>query len=84
MSPTYEEKCTKNPFQNLKTATIPPILMYPDSNKPYFIFTGASYNPDNLKNLKPITFISGKVSKIQCNYAALVREAFAIYVCQKT
>ena len=34
---------------------------------------------DNVQNLKKIMFISWKFSKTQCNYAALVIEAFAIY-----
>ena len=34
--------------------------------------------PDSLDDTKPMAFKSGKVSNKQCNYAALVREAFAI------
>ena len=55
----------------------PQILVNLDLNKPYFLFTDASKycwgailcehtsdsNPDNLQNLKPITFISGKISR---------------------
>ena len=84
-----------NSFSELKTCLqSPPILIHPDLHKPYFLFTDVSKNcwgatlcqhtsdsdPDNLQDLKPTTFISGKFSKKQCNYAALVREAFNIYI----
>ena len=64
----------KESFSELKNCLQShPILIYPDPNKPYFIFTDASKycwgatlcqhtsdsDPDNLQNLKPIMFISG-------------------------
>ena len=75
-----------------------PILIYLDPNKPCFLFTDASkycwgatlyqhtsdFGPDNLQNLDHIKLISGTFSKTQCNYGALVREAFATHICQKT
>ena len=56
----------QNAFAELKWYLQPPILTYIDPNKPHFLFTNAS------KYLK--YFLT------QCNYPALVREAFAIYM----
>ena len=72
-----------------------PILFHPDPCKPHYLITNASkycwgatlcqYTPksNSLDDLKHITSISGKFSDTQCNYAALVREAFAIYMSLK-
>ena len=69
----------------------PSILVYPDSNKPYYLFTDASKyfwgttackytsKSNSIDDLKPITFISSKFLYTQYNYAAFVRESFAIY-----
>ena len=82
-------------FSELKNALhSPPIAIYLDPNKPYFLFTDASKyswgtticqhtsnsDPDSLQNLTPIMLTSVKFSKTQWNFAALVREAFAIYI----
>ena len=82
-------------FEMLKDALITsPILKYPDPNKSYTLFTDASkhawacvltqeyeHEKDN-KNYKinhPITFASGLFKGSQFNWAALTKEAFAIY-----
>ena len=101
VSPTYGQKFRKKSFSELKNyLQSPPILIYPDLNKPYFSFADVckhcwkatlcqhtpGSDPDSLQNLKPIMSILGNFCKTQCNYTALVREAFAIntYICQKT
>ena len=82
-------------FEMLKDALITsPILKYPDPNKPYTLFTDASkhawacvltqeyeHEKDNkiYKINHPITFVSGLIKGSQLNWAALTKEAFAIY-----
>ena len=82
-------------FEMLKDALITsPILKYPDPNKPYTLFTGASkyawacvltQEHEDKKDGKvfkikyPITFASGLFKGSQLNWAALTEEAFAIY-----
>ena len=82
-------------FEMLKDALITsPILKYPDPNKPYTLFTDASkhawacvltqeyeHEKDNktYKINHPITFASGLFKGSQLNWAALTKEAFAIY-----
>ena len=82
-------------FEMLKDALITsPILKYPDPNKPYTLFTDASkhawacvftqeyeHEKDNKtdKINHPITFASGLFKGSQLNWAALTKEAFAIY-----
>ena len=71
-----------------------PILKYPDPNKPYTLFTDASkyawacvltqeyeHEKDGkvFKINHPITFASGLFKESQLNWAALTKEAFAIY-----
>ena len=79
----------------LKNALITsPILKYPDPNKPYTLFTDASkhawayvltqeyeHEKDGkvLKINHPITFASGLFKGSQLNWAALTKDAFAIY-----
>ena len=79
----------------LKDALITsPILKYPDPNKPYTLFTDASkyawacvltQEHEHKKDGKvfkinhSITFASGLFKGSQLNWAALTREAFAIY-----
>ena len=70
----------------------PPILLYPDPSKPYLLFTDTSKygrdallcqytsKDDSVDYLKPIPFISGRFSDIQCNYTAVVGKASAIYM----
>ena len=82
-------------FEMLKEAIITsPILKYPDPNKGYTLFTDASkyawacvltqeyqYEKDGkeYKINHPITFASGLFKGSQVNWAALTKEAFAIY-----
>ena len=82
-------------FEMLKDALITsPILKYPDPNKPYTLFTDASkyawacvltQEHDHEKDGKVfksnhlITFASGLFKGSQLNWAALTKEAFAIY-----
>ena len=82
-------------FEMLKEALITsPILKYPDPNKVYALFTDASkhawacvltqeyqYEKDGkiFRINHPITFASGLFKGSQLNYAALTKEAFAIY-----
>ena len=82
-------------FEMLKDALITsPILKYPDPNKPYTLFTDASkyawacvltQEDEHEKGGKvfkinhPITFASGLFKGSQLNWAALTKEAFAIY-----
>ena len=82
-------------FEMLKEAIITsPILKYPDPNKGYTLFTDASkyawayvltqeyqYEKDGkeYKINHPITFASGLFKGSQMNWAALTKEAFAIY-----
>ena len=75
-----------------------PILKYPDPSKPYVLYTDASkyawagvliqaYQHNNEKGMKeiqhPITYISGLFRVPQINWAALVKEAYAIYMSTK-
>ena len=82
-------------FEMLKDALITsPILKYPDPNKPYTLFTDASkyawaciltQEHEHKKDGKIfkinhlITFASGLFKGSQLNWAALTKEAFAIY-----
>ena len=82
-------------FEMLKDALITsPILKYPDPDKPYTLFTDASkytwacvltqeheHEKDGkvFKINHPITFASGLFKGSQLNWAALTKEAFAIY-----
>ena len=75
-----------------------PILHYPDSSKPYMLFTDASKHGwasvltqefetevkgKVLKELHPITYVSGPFHGSQLNWAALTKEAYAIYLSVK-
>jgi hypothetical protein len=77
-----------------------PILQYPDPKKPYVLFTDASkyawggvltqphWRDDGKGNNKeymlPIQYVSGMFRGSQLNWAALTKEAFAIYMsCKK-
>ena len=82
-------------FEILKDALITsPILKYPNPNKPYILFTDASkyawacvltqeheHEKDGkvFKINHPITFASDLFKGSQLNWAALTKEAFAIY-----
>ena len=83
-------------FEMLKEALLKePILKYPDPSKPYVLYTNASkyawagvltqaYQHNDEKGMKeiqhPITYISGLFRGPQINWAALVKEAYAIYM----
>ena len=71
------------------------ILKYPDTSKPYTLFTDSSnygragvltkeHNPIDSKGnqymmLHPVAYISGLFRGSQLNWAALTKEAYAIY-----
>ena len=72
-----------------------PILMYPDPNLPYVLFTDASkyawacvltqekthmFDEKEVKILHPITYMSGLFRGSQINWACLTKEAYAIYM----
>ena len=75
-----------------------PILCYPDSSKPYTLFTDDSKHEwacvltqefetkvkgKVLKELHPIIYVSGLFCGSQLNWAALTKEAYAIYLSVK-
>ena len=94
----WTEKCQTS-FEILKEALMKePILFYPDPELPYILFTDASkyawaalltqaYNYDKenkeitINHL--ITFVSGLFKGSQLNWAALTKEAYAIYMAVK-
>ena len=83
-------------FELLKTSLMTePILMYPDPNHPYVLFTDASkyawacvltqekthqIEGKEVKILHPITYMSGLFHGSQMNWACLTKEAYAIYM----
>ena len=83
-------------FEMLKEALLKePILKYPDPSKPYVLYTDVSkyawagvltqsYQHNDEKGVKeihhPITYISGLFRGPQINWAALVKEAYMIYM----
>ena len=83
-------------FEMLKEALLKePILKYPDPSKPYVLYTNVSkyawagvltqsYQHKDEKGMKeihhPITYISGLFRGPQINWAALVKEAYVIYM----
>ena len=87
--------CQKS-FKLLKTSLMTePILMYPDPNYPYVLFTDASkyawacvltqekthqIEGKEVKILHPITYMSGLFRGSQINWACLTKEAYAIYM----
>ena len=77
----------------------PFILKYADTSKPYTLYTDASkfgwagvltqphttiLDGKSTTTDHPVAFVSGLFRGSQLNWAALTKEAFAIYVCQKT
>lgn len=78
-------------FELLKeTLNEEPILVYPDPQKPYVLFTDASKNgwggvltqpveTKGITKLHPVHFVSGLFRGSQRNWAALTKEAYAIY-----
>ena len=91
----WDEICEKS-FGLLKQMIIQePILVYPDPNKPYVLFTDASkyawscvltleythiIEGKEKKILHAITYMSGLFQGSQVNWACLTKEAYAIYM----
>ena len=91
----WSDKCQAS-FELLKEALIKePILRFPDPNKPYTLYTDASkyawscvltqqytHDMDNKQIVvnHPITYVSGLFKGSQMNWAALTKEAYAIYM----
>ena len=91
----WSDKCQAS-FELLKEALIKePILRFPDPNKPYTLYTDASkyawlcvltqqytHDMDNKQIVvnHPITYVSGLFKGSQLNWAALTKEAYAIYM----
>ena len=72
-----------------------PILKYPDTEKPYTIFTDASkygwagiltqehtsvINGKEVTTNHPVAYVSGMFHGSQLNWAAMTKEAYAIYM----
>ena len=74
-------------FEYLKDSlTSVPLLVYPDSKKPYTLFTdasdtciGACLTQECDGDLKPIYYLSHKLSRLQCNVSVVEKEAYAIH-----
>ena len=91
----WSDKCQAS-FELLKEALIKePILRFLDPNKPYTLYTDASkyawscvltqqytHDMDNKQIVvnHPITYVSGLFKGSQLNWAALTKEAYAIYM----
>ena len=86
------EKCDKA-FKHLKELLMEhPILRYPDQNCGYTLFTDASgirwagvltqefEDEKGKKKNHPICYVSGQFRGSQQNWAALTKEAYAIYI----
>ena len=74
-------------FQYLKDSlTCVPLLSYPDSNAPYVLYTdasdtciGACLTQVCEGEEKPIFYLSHKLSRTQCKWSVVEKEAFAIH-----
>ena len=74
-------------FEFLKDSlTSVPLLVYPDSKKPYTLFTdasdtciGACLTQECDGDQKPIYYLSYKLSKSQCKWSVVEKEAYAIH-----
>ena len=87
----WMEKCQKS-FHNLRELLIKyPILRYPDPYEDYILFTDASkfgytgiltqdYEEDSVMKYHPVCYVSGLFRGSQLNWAALTKEAYAIYM----
>ena len=86
-------------FEMLKDALMSaPILKYPNTEKPYTIFTDASkygwagvltqehtsvINGEEVTTNHPVAYVSGMFRGSQLNWAAMMKEAYAIYMTVK-
>ena len=66
--------------------TAVPLLVYPDSNKPYVLYTdasdtciGACLTQECDGDEKPVYYLSHKFSRSQCKWSVVEKEAFAIH-----
>ena len=88
----WDQQCQKS-FDHLRELLMQyPILRYPDPKKGYTVFTDASgigwsgvltqEYPDDKGRIKnhPICYVSGQFRGSQLNWAALTKEAYAIYM----
>ena len=87
----WTEKCQKS-FENLRELlTKYPILRYPDPSKDYTLFTDSSmfgyagvltqeYEDNGIKKYHLVCYVSGLFRGSQLNWAALTKEAYAIYM----
>ena len=88
----WNQQCQKS-FDHLRELLMQyPILRYPDPKKGYTVFTDASgigwsgvltqEYPDEKGRIKnhPICYVSGQFRGSQLNWAALTKEAYAIYM----
>ena len=74
-------------FDYLKDSlTAVPLLVYPDSNKPYVLYTdasdtciGACLTQECDGDEKPLYYLSHKLSRSQCKWSMVEKEAFAIH-----
>ena len=74
-------------FDYLKDSlTAVPLLVYPDSNKPYVLYTDASdtcmgtcLTQECDGDEKPLYYLSHKLSRSQCKWSVVEKEAFAIH-----
>ena len=94
----WTDKCQKS-FELLKEYLLKePILVYPDTRKPYTLYTDASkyawagvltqryvhqMEGKEKEIFHPITYLSGLFRGSQLNWATLTKEAYAIYMCVK-
>ena len=74
-------------FQFIKDSlTTVPLLVYPDPNKPYTLYTdasdtciGACLTQTCDGEEKPIYYLSHKLSRTQCKWSTVEKEAYAIH-----
>ena len=87
----WTEKCQKSCDNLRELLTKYPILRYPDPNKDYTLFTDASkfgyagvltqeYEDNRVTKYHPVCYVSGLFRGCQLNWAALTKEAYAIYM----
>ena len=94
----WTDKCQKS-FELLKEYLLKePILVYPDTGKPYTLYTDASkyawagvltqryvhkIEGKEKEIYHPVTYVSGLFRGSQLNWTTLTKEAYAIYTCVK-